>query len=226
MWVICQSDEDKLRDSQGGNFYSCLVGRTGLDVVYRLLLARVCVCLCVCVWMWVYVQERQRERESNEEEKERVSKGGMSCSPNHSARFWFIWQLQDGGLTTRGHLHQCPTSDPPQLLKWTQLSLLDLHPDRRDELLLGENAHSQTFPPTHTHTHTHTCLCLGRGKLMHASHPYHHTCESSMYAILCCVEVKRTKRILMSTFWLLHCFCGLKGMIHPEIWLPHFLVAL
>lgn len=43
---------------------------------------------------------------------------------------------------TRGRLHQRPTSDPLRLLKRTQLSLLYLQADGRDELLSGvEHAH-------------------------------------------------------------------------------------
>lgn len=118
---------------------------------------------CVCESM----KERQTDRERNGKQKERVwgREGAMSCSPNYSARLWFIWQLLDGGLSTRGHLHQCLTSDLLQLLKWTQLSLLNLHPDRRNELLLG-----RIYTAKHTHKHTkmhmlafrataNTCTC-------------------------------------------------------------------
>lgn len=113
---------------------------------------------------------RQTDRESDGKQKERVwgRERGMSCSPKYSARLWFIWQLLDGGLSMRGHLHQCLTSDPPRLLRWTQLSLLNLHTDRRDELLLGRtHMHKQTHKHTKTHmlifkswqTHAQMCVC-------------------------------------------------------------------
>lgn len=120
--------------------------------------------------MWLYGLQlrawrrwsRQAATEWWKAERESVREGGTSRSPKYSARPWFIWQLFDGGLSMRGHLHQCLTSDPLHLLTWTLLSSLNLHADGRDELLLGRTQQNQQNK-THKHTHAqvmHRCVYM------------------------------------------------------------------
>lgn len=142
------------------------VAQLGQMWLYGLLLASLYLCLCVCVY--------EREREC-------VREGGMSRSPNHSARLIY---LATAGWWSRVQEATYTGVWPPTcfwLLKWTQLSLLNLHPDRRDELLFGR---------THTHTHSE-------------SNP----CNSSKYELMAHVDVLKGQFTQIKLCFLLFFVC-------------------
>lgn len=120
---------------------TCSVGRKGRSDVASWVAVGLDMCL------------REHERQADwQQTKDREGGRYVMLAKPH----WFIWQMLDGGLSKRGRLHHCLTSDMLGLLEWTQLSLLNLHPGMRDELSLGR---------THT-TNTHTYLQPGHRKHM------------------------------------------------------------
>lgn len=135
------SDLDKCQDTKQegvqGHSWSCPVRISGPDV--PLWAGGVCVCV-----LTKRRKKRAWKRKTDTYTDRQCEEWGMCCLPNHSARLWFIWHLLDGGLGTTGHLHRGMTSDLLHLLKSTQLSLLNPHPDRRDELGARKHTDVQT----------------------------------------------------------------------------------
>lgn len=127
----------------------CPVGTARTDVaLWTAVGLDISVRACVCKRKRAWKRHRQKER----------VRGREVCQARQTTQQdWFIWQLLEGGLTTRGHLLQCLTSDLLQLLKRTQLSLLNLQLDRRDEFLLGRT-HIHKY--THKHTRTRLWACV------------------------------------------------------------------
>lgn len=127
----------------------CPVGTARTDVaLWTAVGLDISVRACVCKRKRAWRRHRQKER----------VRGREVCQARQTTQQdWFIWQLLDGGLTTRGHLLQCLTCDTLQLLKRTQLSLLNLQLDRRDEFLLGRTHIHKYTHKTHTHKITSAC---------------------------------------------------------------------
>lgn len=128
----------------------CPVGTARTDVaLFTAVSLDISVRACVCVKERGHEEDRQKER----------VRGREVCQARQTTQQdWFIWQLLDGGLTTRGHLLQCLTCDLLQLLKRTQLSLLNLQLDRRDEFLLGRTHIHKYTHKTHTRTRVRACV--------------------------------------------------------------------
>lgn len=141
------------------------------------------VAFWVCCWLvWEREEaqtDRQTDRGGEKAERESVREGGMSRSPNHSARLGFIWQLLDGGPVYKRP--PTPASDlRPASTPETNSAVLAISTGRREGwAVIGGR----------TRTQRHTCFHLGHGKdtyrcvcvCVHVTSPPHTVCECNTW---------------------------------------------